>query len=116
MATYIITIDCQYHYKRKLLRDQIKEVDQMFQMRYWVKVARKSELTKKRITELSTLIAQHLPESIEFIDFELIRIVSIEKAEKGPTPRNEVFFINGYYDHEHNSELITDKELIRKCI
>jgi hypothetical protein len=70
------------------------------------------------------------PNEFTFLDFELLKIVSIDQLPKDTTatPRLNVFYINGIYDKvpekkynvygayeliEHN-EFITDKERIWK--
>jgi len=130
MRFYKIVADVQYHYRRKSQK-YTKEVDEMMQIFDYVQAPSKRHLTKTRVEEILLHDAQfNVPYAFEFLDFELLRIVSIEALPKDTTatPRLNVFYINGIYDKipekrynvygayeliEHN-EFITDKERIWK--
>ena len=130
MRYYKITAVVQYHYRRKV-RNDTKEVDEMLQIVDYVQAPGKRYLTKKRVEEILTHDAQFsIPKWFTFLDFELLKIVSIDQLPKDTTatPRLNVFYINGIYDKtpekrytvygtyeliEHN-EFITDKERIWK--
>ena len=131
MRYYKITAVVQYHYRRKTVRNVMKEVDEMLQIVDYVQAPGKRYLTKKRVEEILLHDAQfHCPQGFEFLDFETLRIVSIDMLPKDTTatPRLNVFYINGIYDKvpekkynvygayeliEHN-EFITDRERIWK--
>ena len=130
MRYYKIVADVQYHYRRKV-RAETKEVDEMLQISDYVQAPGKRYLTKKRVEEILMHDAQfNVPNEFTFLDFELLKIVSIDQLPKDTTatPRLNVFYINGIYDKtpekrytvygtyeliEHN-EFITDKERIWK--
>ena len=130
MRYYKITAVVQYHYRRKS-GNSTKEVDETLQIFDYVQAPGKRYLTKKRVEEILLHDAQfHVPQGFEFLDFELLRIVSIDMLPKDTTatPRLNVFYINGIYDKvpekrynvygayeliEHN-EFITDRERIWK--
>ena len=131
MRYYKIVADVQYHYRRKDIRNKMKEVDETLQIFDYVQAPGKRYLTKKRVEEILLHDAQfHVPQGFEFLDFELLRIVSIDMLPKDTTatPRLNVFYINGIYDFtpqkkfneygayeliEHH-EFITDRERIWK--
>ena len=130
MRYYKIVADVQYHYRRKSVNGT-KEVDETLQIFDYVQAPSKRYLTKKRAEEILLHDAQtNIPYGFEFLDYETLRIVSVESLPKDTTatPRLNVFYINGIYDKvpekkynvygayeliEHN-ELITDKERIWK--
>ena len=131
MRYYKITAVVQYHYRRKDIRNKMKEVDEMFQIFDYVQAPGKRYLSKKRINEILLNDAQFLgPQGFEFLDFEVLEILGVESLPKDTTatPRLNVFYINGIYDKilekryntyggyeliEHN-EFITDRERIWK--
>ena len=131
MRYYKITAVVQYHYRRKDIRNNMKEVDEMFQIVDYVQAPGKRYLSKKRVNEILLNDAQfHGPQGFEFLDFEVLEILGVESLPKDTTatPRLNVFYINGIYDKtlekkynvygayeliEHN-EFITDKERIWK--
>ena len=131
MRYYKIVADVQYHFRRKF-GDSTKEVDEMLQIFDYVQAPGKRYLTKKRVEEILLHDAQfHCPQGFEFLDFETLRIVSIDMLPKDTTatPRLNVFYINGIYNMitekknndvygEYNvsvyDEFITDKERIWK--
>ena len=130
MRYYKIIADVQYHYRRKS-GNTTKEVDEMLQIFDYVQAPGKRYLTKKRVEEILLHDAQtSIPYGFEFLDYETLRIVSIDSLPKGTTatPRLNVFYISGIYDKvaekvyntygayqlvEHD-EFITDKERIWK--
>lgn len=130
MRYYKIVADVQYHYRRKV-RNDMKEVDEMLQIVDYVQAPGKRYLSKKRVAEILLDDAQfHGPQGFVFLDFELLKIISIDQLPKDTTatPRLNVFYINGIYDFtpqkkynvygayeliEHN-EFITDRERIWK--
>ena len=130
MRYYKIVADVQYHYRRKS-RNETKEVDEMLQVFDYVQAPGKRYLSKKRVEEILMHDAQFsVPHEFTFLDFELLKLVSIDQLPKDTTatPRLNVFYINGIYDKtpekrynvygayeliEHN-EFITDKERIWK--
>ena len=130
MRYYKITADVQYHYKRKV-RNDTKEVDEMLQIVDYVQAPGKRYLSKKRVNEILLNDAQfHVPQGFEFLDFEVLEILSVDSLPKDTTatPRLNVFYINGIYNKvpekkynvygayeliEHN-EFITDRERIWK--
>ena len=130
MRYYKIVADVQYHYRRKV-RNDMKEVDEMLQIVDYVQAPGKRYLSKKRVAEILLDDAQfHGPQGFVFLDFELLKIISIDQLPKDTTamPRLNVFYINGIYDFtpqkkfneygayeliEHD-EFITDKERIWK--
>ena len=130
MRYYKIVADVQYHYRRKV-RNDMKEVDEMFQIVDYVQAPGKRYLSKKRVNEILLNDAQfHGPQGFEFLDFEVLEILGVESLPKDTTatPRLNVFYINGIYDKvpekkynvygayeliEHN-EFITDRERIWK--
>ncbi|MBO5567457.1 MAG: hypothetical protein J6A79_00685 [Clostridia bacterium] len=130
MRYYKIVADIQYHYRRKS-GNSTKEVDEMLQIFDYVQAPGKRYLSKKRVEEILLHDAQfNVPHEFEFLDFELLKLISIDQLPKDTTatPRLNVFYINGLYDKtpekkyntygayeliEHN-EFITDKERIWK--
>ena len=132
MRYYKIVADVQYHYRRMSgVSQKEREVDEMLQVFDYVQAPGKRYLSKKRVEEILTHDAQFsVPHEFTFLDFELLKIVSIDQLPKDTTatPRLNVFYINGIYDKtpekrytvygtyeliEHN-EFITDKERIWK--
>lgn len=130
MRYYKIIADVQYHYRRKV-RNDMKEVDEVLQISDYVQAPGKRYLSKKRVEEILLHDAQFsVPQDFVFLDFELLRVISIDQLPKDTTatPRLNVFYINGIYDFrpekifneygayeliEHH-EFITDKERIWK--
>lgn len=130
MRYYKIVAVVQYHYRRPS-GNTTKEVDEMLQIFDYVQAPGKRYLSKKRVNEILLNDAQfHIPYGFEFLDFEVLEILSVDPLPKDTTatPRLNVFYIGGIYDKvvekvyntygayqliEHD-EFITDKERIWK--